>query len=286
LVLAVGTAAPARASAVPPSLQEADVLLFCNRPERLDRPGAYADAKLSGGRTYRVFFHYRNASSRTQPLVVAFQGSVGKPLTLLVHKGIAEPQRDPPLAGKRAIERYLNAPSQRLVGRGGVRFALPLRPRDVASGILTVRANQDCRLRIYFRDNRRVVPGARVVTVATPRRDVTVRLTAKSGPQYYRIGVPDRALVGHLDGTYGLVYAFRVEAPAGSRVRVTFSPRGGKAGLVGSVNGALRSSDILGPEALAVFADVVIGKAGLVVMTVPFGGVFYPVEVAFHLLSP
>jgi hypothetical protein len=284
LCLGLG-AVPAYASAVPPSLREADVLLFCNKPERLERAGAYADAKLTGGRTYRIFFHYRNASGRSGPLVIAFQGSVGKPLTLLAHKGIAEPQRDPPRAGQQAIERYLAAPSQRFAGRGGVRFTLPLRSRDVASGILTVRADQDCRLRIYFHDNRRVVAGANVAMMTSPRREVKVHLSTKSGPQYYRIGVPEKGFDASFDGTYGLAYAFLVDAPAGSRVRVTFSPRGGQSGLVGSVNGTPRSSDIIGANALAVFADVIVGKGGLVLTTIPFGGVFYPVELAFHLLS-
>lgn len=89
----------------------------------------------------------------------------------------------------------------------------------------------------------------------------------------------------HLDGTYGMMYAFKVDAPAGRRVRVSFSPRGGKAGLVGSLNGALRQSSIIPATRWKVFCEAVVGKNGSMVLTTsPFGGVFYPVELVFQLL--
>jgi hypothetical protein len=100
----------------------ADHLLFCNRPERIRLPGAYADAPLIANRTYTIFFHYKNGSNSTGPLVIAFQGSRGEPITLDVRKGVADLQRDPPLAGRQAMARFLSAPSKRYVGRGGVRF--------------------------------------------------------------------------------------------------------------------------------------------------------------------
>jgi hypothetical protein len=89
----------------------------------------------------------------------------------------------------------------------------------------------------------------------------------------------------HLDGTYGMLYAFKVDAPPGRKVRVSFSPRGGHAGLVGSVGGIMRQSRIVGAAGWAVFSEVKVGKSGLVSLTTaPFGGVFYPVELVFQLL--
>ena len=80
-----------------------------------------------------------------------------------------------------------------------------------------------------------------------------------------------------------MVYAFKVTAPPGSRVRVAFSPRGGQAGVVGTVDGVLQQSRIVGAAAWSVFSDLVVGKEGLELLTMPFGGVFYPVELAFDL---
>jgi len=102
--------------------------------------------------------------------------------------------------------------------------------------------------------------------------------------QYFRIGVPEPNMNRQMDGTYGMVYSFKVSAPPGRRVRVAFSPRGGKAGLVGTVGGALKQSRIVGAAAWKTFSEAVVGKNGLVITTLPFGGVFYPVEVAFLLL--
>ena len=290
LAVALGAVAlprtAANASTVPARPpQPVDTLLFCNQPERLQAPGAYADAVLTGGKTYRIFFHYRNTAGATKPLVVAFQGSVGKKLVLDVRKGIADPQNDPPLAGRQAMARYLKAPNQRFVGDGGARFPMKLRSWDVASGIITVKADQDVRLRIYFQHNKQVVTNARVVAVKAPHREVKIALSEESMRQYYRIGSPEEGMTGGMDGAYGLVYTFQVEAPVGRTVRVTFSPRGGHSGLVAALNGLLFQSPIVGAQGLSVFAEAKAGPNGLALVTVPFGGVFYPVEVAFHLLG-
>ena len=68
----------------------------------------------------------------------------------------------------------------------------------------------------------------------------------------------------HLGGAYGLVYSFKVSAPPGSRVRVSFSPAAGRRGW-------------------SAFTEAVVGKDGMVVTTLPFGGVFHPVELLFQL---
>ena len=279
-LIAAGTAAVF----APRPAQAAEKLLFCNQPERIQTTGAHADARITANKTYRIFLHYRNGTAATGPLVVAFQGSVDKPLTLSVRKGMADPQKDPSEAGRQAMARFLKAPQKRYVGKGGVRFPLTLKRLEVASGVLTVRADQDTRLRIYFRNNGRVVPGAHVVAIDAPRRDYTVALSSDSQRQYFRIGVPEPGMSKYMDGTYGLVYSFKVSAPPGSKVRVAFSPRGGKAGLVGTVGGVMQQTRIVGAAAWSAFSEAVVGKDGLVVTTLPFGGVFYPVELVFQLL--
>jgi hypothetical protein len=68
---------------------------------------------------------------------------------------------------------------------------MALKARQVASGVLTVRADQDARLRIYFRHNRWTVPKARVIALDSPRREVPVVLSPDAKRQYYRIGSPE-----------------------------------------------------------------------------------------------
>ena len=264
--------------------QAQDHLIFCNRPEKMRLPGAYADALLVAGRTYTIFFHYRNTTRQTGPLVLAFHGAEGGPFGIEVRKGIALPQRNPSLAGRQAMARFLSAASIQYQGRNGARFPIRLKRQQVASGILTVRTDQDARLRIYFRHNRWTVPGARAVAVDAPRREISIALSPDSKRQTFRIGEPEAGMSEHLDGTYGLLYAFKVDAPLGRRVRVSFSPRGGQGGLVGSINGALRQSRIVGSAGWSVFCETVVGKEGVTLTTAPFGGVFYPVELVFQLL--
>lgn len=316
-------------------VRAADELLFCNRPERIRMGGTHAETRLKAGRTYRIFFHYKNNTKVKAPLVVALKGEPGQSVSILTRKGIADPQRDPPNAGRQAMARFLKAPQRRYGGRESVRFPIMLKPGQIASGVLLVRVESperppvlepaepsippvppqepadgqkleqfgreeplepdvlepaedpevpSVRLWIYFRHNRYTVPGARVVSVPSPRRDYQVVLSPKVKRCYFRIGVPEPGMSRHLDGAYGQIYSFKVSAPAGRKVRVAFSPRGGQGGLVGTVDGKLRQSRIVGATAWTVFADAVVSKKGLVITTLPFGGVFYPVELTFQLL--
>ncbi|MDX1934597.1 MAG: hypothetical protein SFU56_18515 [Capsulimonadales bacterium] len=290
----VGRARSARGTvSAPPSV---DYLLFCNQPERLTRPGAYADARLIGGRTYRIFFHYRNMKRSSAPLTLAFHGTAGAPLTVSLRKGIADPQNDPPRAGRQALTKYLRARSVPVTGRNGsIALPLTLRSFDTASGILTVRPSADCRFRVLFDGGRQTVRGARVTEVPAPRREVTIRLSETRPARFFRIGRPDDLPEQHaprsgnvsardrMDGSYGLLYSFHVRTPPGRRVRITFSPRGGQSGMVALVDGSVRSSNIVPPAGLALFAETTVTDAGLHLVTMPFGGVFYPVEIAFHL---
>lgn len=264
--------------------ETAEELLFCNRPEKVVMAGAHADRPLQAGKTYRIFFHYRNGTSGSGPLVVAFQGKPGQKVTVVTRKGIADPHRDPAHAGRQAMARFMQAPEARYQGADRVRFPIPLDPWQVASGVMWVRLEGgDARLRIYYKHDRYVVPGVNVVSIPSPRRDYEVVLTPEAKRRYFRIGIPEPKMHKQLDGTYGVVYAFKVTAPPGSKVRVAFSPRGGQSGLVGTVDGVLKQSQIVAASAWTVFSDLVVGKEGLTLLTMPFGGVFYPVELAFDL---
>lgn len=266
--------------------QAQDTLLFCNTPEKLRMPGSYSEAKLEAGRTYTIFYHYKNVTPSTGPFVIALRGTKKRPLGFAVRKGLADPQWDPPLAGRQAMARYLSSPQKHLTGsKGYARFAHPLGRYQIASGVLTVRCDQDTQLKIYFRHDKWTVRGAHTVAVETPRRNISVALSRDSKRQSYRIGQPDKGMHRSMDGTYGMVYAFKVKAPEGRKVRVSFSPRGGKSGMVGSVNGQMRQTSIVPARGWKVFCEAIVGKdGGLNLTTVPFGGVFYPVELVFQLL--
>ncbi|GAB4465334.1 MAG: hypothetical protein OHK0029_35930 [Armatimonadaceae bacterium] len=263
-----------------------DHLLFCNTPERITMPGSYATAILKAGETYTVFFHYKNFTGSSGKFVVGLQGTTAGSVEFDVKKGIADPQRSPSEAGRQAMARFLSSPEKPIVGKKGyARFDFTLRNRQVASGILTIRCKSDTRLRLYYRHSKWDVKGSQVVQVTAPRRQVEIALGKEAQKSYYRIGEPeDQHKHPHFDGTYGMLYAFKVAAPAGSKVRVAFSPRGGTGGLVGSVNGKTIQSDLIPATHWRVFYEAVVGKDGMILTTAPFGGVFYPVELLFELL--
>lgn len=203
----------------------AERLLFCNTPERLTMPGTAAETTLTKGKTYRIFFHYRSGMKTTEPLVLSFTGSKGRPFHVEMRSGVGDPNRDPTLVGRQAMARYLTAPRKRLTAdrTGRVRVPITLQPRETASGVVSVVADHDVRLRIYLRHDRWTLPRAKVVAFDAPKRVMTVALTRAVRRQYRRIGLPE-------PGTktiYGLLYAIRVDAPQGSHVRIDFSPRGG-----------------------------------------------------------
>ena len=267
-----------------PAIAE-DTLLFCNNPERIVAPGTYADTQLRAGQTYTVFFHYNNTTRGRGDLVVALSGDAGTPLVFAARRGFANAHRDPTIAGRQAMARYLSAPVKSYRGKKGTaHFGMSVGSRQTASGVVSFTAQSDARLRIYWRHNKWTVPGARVIAVDSPRRNVDILLAKGQAGERYRIGVPDAGMNKRLDGTYGMMYSFKVDAPPGSRVRVSFSPRGGHGGMVGSVNGSLHQTDIVPAAHWKVFCEAIVGAGGLTLTTSPFGGVFYPVELFFRIL--
>jgi hypothetical protein len=262
-----------------------DKLIFCNTPERLTTPGIYASAVLEPSQTYTIFYHYYNVSGRSGDLYLGFQGEEGSPLTIRIRQGTADPRRDPSLAGRQAMMRFMGAAEKEIIGSEGyARFRYVVGNRQVASGMLTITPRQKVTFQAYFRHALWTVKGAQAVVVDAPRYDVEIPLTADMARQSYRIGVPEGTPHPHFDGTYGFLYSFKIAAPEGSRVRVAFSPRGGKGGVVGSVNGAVVTSNIVEAGQWKMLCETTVGPNGTILTTAPFGGVFYPVELVFQLM--
>ena len=269
--------------AFPASAQ--DRLLYCNQPERIRSSGSLATSVLEANVPYQIFYHYRNDSGRSDDFVLALNGPGGKPLQFTARRGLADPTSDPPIAGEQAMARFFSRGSTSFLAQDGTaRFAFRLADSQVASGYLTVTTAVRTRLQLYFGNNKFPVPGARCVQVESPRTDVEIPLSAENPKQSYRIGVPEGERAGSVDGTYGTLYAFKIDAPPGRRVRASFSPRGGHAGLVGTLNGELLRTPIREAAESATVFEATAGKKGLLFLTVPYGGVFYPVELTFRLL--
>ena len=268
-----------------PSARAQEKLIYCNQPERIRSNGSLATTVLEANKTYQVFFHYRNDTGRSGEFVLALHGPGGKPLRFAARQGLADPTSNPPTAGEQAMARFFARGSQNFTAKDGTaRFSYRLASWQVASGYLTVTPKARTRFQLYFGNNASPVPGARCIQVDSPRCDVQIPLSAENTKQIYRIGVPEGELARSVDGTYGTQYAFRIDAPIGRRVRVEFSPRGGHAGLVGTLNGELLRTPIREAAERATVFEAAVDKKGLVFVTAPYGGVFYPVELTFTLL--
>lgn len=276
ILLSLVSASPAHAQ---------DRLIFCNEPERIRGAGTYAEAALEADKTYTVFYHYRNDSRSSGDFVLALRGAAPGPVRLSVRQGLADPIFDPPLAGRQAMARFFKGGERILVGpKGQARFSFRLAHRKVASGVLVITPEEDCRLRIYYKHDRWKIRQARTVVVDAPRRDVEISLSDDARKHSVRIGEPEEGMSQLFDGTYGMVYHFKIDAPTGSRVRVLFSPRGGKGGVVGSLNGSLVKSGIIPARGWRKLCETTVGQDGVTLSTAPFGGVFYPVELVFQLM--
>jgi hypothetical protein len=266
-----------------------DKLIYCNEPERIRDAGAYASAYLEAGTTYTIFYHYRNDSGDSGDFVLGLRSIDEKSFSVATKQGLADPDVDPPTAGRQAMARFLRAGEKPIfAAKGTARFAFRLGHRQVASGMLTLKPDRDLRLRIYFKHDQWDAPRMRTIVVDSPRCDIEIPLSESSATRRtYRIGMPEltEQRTRLRDGSYGMLYAFKINAPEGSKVRISFSPRGGKAGLVGMLAGDLVSSAIFPAFSQQTLADATVGPAGHITLTTsPFGGVFYPVEVTFQLL--
>ncbi len=268
--------------------QAQDKLIYCNEPERIRDAGTYADARLLAGQSYTVFYHFRNTSNDTGDFVVQFKSLDEGTFSFSAKQGLADPDSDPPTVGRQAMARFLRAPDKQIFADKGVaRFAYKLINRQVASGVMSIRPDKNVRMRIYFKHDKWDAPRMRTLVLDSPRHDVDVPLNGDVTKQSFRIGMPERDInkARLRDGSYGMIYAFKIAAPEGRKVRIGFMPRGGKAGLVGMLGGDLIQSEIYEAYERTTFCDATVGPRGeLQFTTSPFGGVFYPVELTFQLL--
>lgn len=263
-------------------------LIYCNEPERIRDAGTYADARLLAGQTYTIFYHFRNSSNDTGDFVVQFKSLTDEAFSFTSKQGLADPTSDPPTVGRQAMARYLRAPEKPISAEKGVaRFTYKLSHHQVASGMMTIRPDKNVRLRIYYKHDKWDAPRMRTLVLDSSRCEIDVPLTTEQARTSFRIGMPERDgnQARLRDGSYGMIYAFKIAAPEGRRVRIAFMPRGGKAGLVGMLGGDLIQSDIYQAYERTTFCDATVGPKGeLQFTTSPFGGVFYPVELTFQLL--
>ena len=278
------------AEVLPVSAQ--NTLLFCNTPERVTSPGVYAEANLEPGRTYTIFYHYYNVSGHSDFLNIAFhtnKNTEGKrvPLSFQMRQGTADPRRDPCEAGRQAMARFLSSPSSDYKANcGEALFRYKVGDRQVISGMISVTPKEPVSFKAYFRHDKWLVKEGQTVLVDAPRYEIEIPLSYDPSMQQqtYRIGLPEPDASHQYDGSYGALYSFKIAAPVGTRVRVLFRPRGGKAGVVGSLNGTLLSSEIIEAGETQFLCETIIGKDGTTLITSPYGGVFYPVELVFQLL--
>jgi hypothetical protein len=279
-----------------PTLQAQEKLLFCNTPERIKTAGIYSEAILEPGRTYTIFYHYYNVSGGKDYLNVRFRtakdtinnkNNKRPPLSFRLRQGTADPRRDPCEAGRQAMARFMSSPEGLYnTPDGEAIFRYRVGNRQTISGMLSVTPEERVSVTVYFRHDKWSIKGGQTVLVDAPRYEVEIPLAYAAGmqEQKYRIGLPEPDASQHYDGTYGVLYAFKIAAPENSRVRVFFTPRGGKSGVVGSLNGELLSSDIIEAGQTQFLCETTVGKDGSMLITSPFGGVFYPVELVFQLL--
>ncbi len=265
-----------------------DKLIYCNEPERIRDAGTYADARLLAGQSYTVFYHYRNTSNDTGDFVVQLKSLTDESFNFSSKQGLADPESDPPSVGRQAMARYLRAPEKPVSAAKGVaRFTYKLSHHQVASGMMTIKADKNIRLRIYYKHDKWDAPRMRTLVIDSPRCEIAVPLKGELVRQSFRIGLPERDTnrTRLRDGSYGMIYSFKIAAPEGRKVRIGFIPRGGKAGIVGMLGGDLIVSEIYEAYERGTFCDAMVGPKGEIQLTTsPFGGVFYPVELTFQLL--
>jgi hypothetical protein len=278
---------------VTPTLQAQEKLLFCNTPERIKTSGIYSEATLEPGRTYTIFYHYYNVSGGSDYLNMRFRtakdvtSNKRAPLAFRLRQGTADPRRDPCEAGRQAMARFMSSPEGLYsTPDGEAIFRYRVGNRQTISGMLSVTPEERVSVTVYFRHDKWMVKGGQTVLIDAPRYEVEIPLSDAAGmqEQKYRIGLPEPDANQHYDGTYGVLYSFKLAAPENRRVRIFFTPRGGKSGVVGSLNGELLSSDIIEAGQTQFLCETTVGKDGAMLITSPFGGVFYPVELIFQLL--
>jgi hypothetical protein len=272
-----------------PAARAQDQLIYCNEPERIRDAGTYADARLEAGQSYKVFYHFRNVSGDTGNFVVQLRSTTEEAFTFTSKQGFADPDNDPPTVGRQAMARFLRSSEKQLAADKGVaRFAYKLSHLQVASGVLMVRADKNVRLRIYFKHDKWDAPRMKTTIMTSPSQLYQVPLSSTASRQTFRIGMPERDTSRGTrlrDGGYGMIYDFKIAAPEGRKVRITFTPRGGKSGLVGILGGDLIMSNIYEAYEKVTYCETIVGPQGLLDFTTsPFGGVFYPIELTFQLL--
>jgi hypothetical protein len=246
------------------------MIYFLNIPETIRKPGIIHEQKILKDGRSRIFWHYKNSTNSAQQFNIRLsEKNAGTRFGQSVSSS-------PPTAGTRAMlnflkssprpEKYLNETV--VVPRGYT-------VSGVAEGIwnkgATIKAN-------LGKGNK--VPG--IVQVANPHLFVE-QVAVLSSTKTVKLSIGQNK-PGHISGNYGSTIrtSFKSNLAIKTKIRVSFSPRGGPLNLIYIYNGKVICSPRVAAKKDYTLFYVWLSSGQQVNLDVyPLGGFNYPVEIRF-----
>ncbi|MBS1722834.1 MAG: hypothetical protein JSS66_07635 [Armatimonadetes bacterium] len=242
-----------------------DKLYFLNTPETVRASGLLAEGRVPAGTNARFFFHFVNATHKTQQFDLEGPNKNG-----FDRYGMSV-DTSPSNAGASAMYAFLMnpAPDRRQV------LSVTVPAWHTVSGIAETVTADTGTYRCSM-GNGDLVRGANVLVSETLCNTVEMELT--SGLHKFRYG---GAVIGGQKGEYGIgqMYRFRNTTKKALRVVVSVSPRGGNGCVVYRLNNTVKRTGRLLAKSVCRLAGIDLWPGQYAeFFTMPAGGMSYPVE--------
>ena len=284
-----------------------DLLLFSNKPERIQAFGLWYSAKLSVGRQARLLYHHENRTGAPGELVIELANEGNWPTRVQVVQGAAPASADSMWAGHLAARAFLRRQ------RHDIGYLLDLEPGQVlrpvieqvrpghcASGIAEYRvlsgSDVSVRVRLASAGSNMPLgtaepspPPPEPALWAFPEAERKIDATYTVGQRWAFISIGRRPAVGlipeqRLLGNYGIIYDVRLTADNPGQEEVDLellltAPSGVARGVF-YINGKEVESPLVRPgeDAILHRTPLPAGRSQtLRILTIPESGSFYPV---------
>lgn len=284
-----------------------ELLVISNNPEKLAALGLWHETAVPNAKTVRFLYHHVNASGQEADLVLELLNLSQRAARVWMTEGAGGPSPDELYVGHLAARTFLE---RRFQGSGFVfevgpnggqeLLRLPMRPGQVASGLLEVASlsQADLRLRLRLAEPRDGYVPLSVGSYtpspllsrwqfATPEIEVKAEYRVEGRWAFVDIGNEPLVATNGQDkllGAYGAIYRITFTlsnpTPRPASVELGLMPRGGVARAVLSVDGELIETGMVRANQEVVLARRELppgAQRTMVVHTMPQSGSSYPV---------
>jgi len=251
------------------------VIYFLNVPETIKKPGVLMSQKINPLERSRIFWHYKNATGRSQLFELSADG-IAKHYRAGFH--VSSVPANAGTEGMMNFQRFLpSITGQRISIKAWVPSGYTI--SGVAEGVWDKASNLVAKLGA----GPEVDGIAKIISQHLFLEEKIIFSAAQQG--VFRVG---ESRPGHIPGNYGSTIRLwaRYYGPIRKKARISFSPRGGNAVLIYRLDGRLvRTSKARAKSDYFLFYKWLNPDESFYIDVYPIGGFNYPLELRVRVAN-